>query len=127
MKTAENTIANIQKMRFQIERVSRMGGRDSLFGLKEIFQIILAEEHEKDPEEPKDGMYRFKGMEQYGNIISLQCTYNAVQRCYEELNFTKEEFEKLINWYDGRRHGPDTVLLALYIQWAIKDKKYFTE
>jgi len=123
----ENPLATIQKMRFQIERVERMGGRGSLFGLLEIFQIILAEEHEKDPDEPKTGMYRFKGMEQYGNCVSIKCIYSTVQRCADELNFTKDEFDKLINWYDGREYGPDTKILALAIGWAIKDKKLFTE
>jgi hypothetical protein len=112
----------INKIRRQILRVDKLGGRDSFFGLKEIFEIILAEAHEKEQE---TGMYRFKGMEQYGNLVSIPCTYDAVTRCVEELNFTKEEFDKLINWYSGRKHGPDTVVLALAIEWCIKDKRYF--
>jgi len=125
METTElkdNPLAKIQKMMFQIARVDKMGGRGSLFGLMEIFEIYLAEEHEKDNE---TGMYRFKGMEQYGNIVSIPRIYDTVQRCVEELNFTKEEFDKLIDWYSGRKYGPDTQILALAIGWAIKDKKYF--
>lgn len=118
-------LQEILKMSNQIRRVDKLGGRDSFFGMMEIFEIILEEEHEKDPNEPKEGMYRFKGMEQYGNCVSIPCSYNAVKRCVEELDFTKEEFEKLINWYKGRNHGPDTQVLALAIEWCIKDNKYF--
>lgn len=120
-------LSEIFKMSYQIQRVDKLGGRDSFFGMMEIFEIILEEEHEKDPNEPKEGMYRFKGMEQYGNCVSIPCSYNAVKRCVEELNFTKEEFEKLINWYKGRNHGPDTQVLALAIEWCIKDNKYFQQ
>jgi hypothetical protein len=109
----------------QINTVDRLGGRDSFFGMMEIFEIILEEEHEKDPEEPKSGMYRFKGMEQYGNIVSIPQVYDTVKRCIEELDFTKDEFDKLINWYKGRNHGPDTQILALAIEWCLKDKKYY--
>lgn len=106
----------------QIDKVDRLGGRDSFFGMMEIFEIILEEEHSKDNE---TGMYRFKGMEQYGNIVSIPRVYDTVTRCIEELNFTKEEFDKLIKWYSGRNYGPDTKILALAISWCLKDKKYF--
>ena len=120
-----NELLNILEMSRQISRVDKLGGRESFFGMMEIFEIFLKEEHEKDPDEPKDGMYRFKGMEQYGNLVSIDCTYKTVKRCIDELNFTKEEFDKLIDWYSGRKHGPDTQVLALAITWCIKDNKYF--
>lgn len=121
----DKSIHSILKMSKQINTVDRLGGRDSFFGMMEIFEIILEEEHEKDPEEPKSGMYRFKGMEQYGNIVSIPQVYDTVKRCIEELDFTKDEFDKLINWYKGRNHGPDTQILALAIEWCLKDKKYY--
>ena len=116
------SIHNILKMSRQMGKVDLLGGRDSFFGMMEIFEIILEEEHTKEEE---TGMYRFKGMEQYGNIVSINRTYDTVKRCIEELNFTKEEFDKLIDWYSGRKYGPDTQVLALAIQWCIKDNKYF--
>ena len=42
-------LQKILKMSHQIQRVDKLGGRDSLFGMMEIFEIILQEEHEKDP------------------------------------------------------------------------------
>jgi hypothetical protein len=121
-ETKENPLLKILNMSRQIMTVDRLGGRDSFFGMMEIFEIILKEEHDKLGE---TGMYRFKGMEQYGNIVSIPQTYDAVKRCIDELKFTKEEFDKLINWYKGRDHGPDTSILALAIEWCIKDNKYF--
>jgi len=112
----------ILEMSKQINRVDRLGGRDSFFGMMEIFEIYLKEEHDKLGE---TGMYRFKGMEQYGNIVSIPQVYDTVKRCIDELHYTKEEFDKLIDWYKGRNHGPDTAVLALAIEWCLKDKKYF--
>jgi len=60
------SIQNILKMSRQIGKVDLLGGRDSFFGMMEIFEIILEEEHSKENE---TGMYRFKGMEQYGNCL----------------------------------------------------------
>ncbi len=111
-------LKEIQKMHHQILRVDKLGGRDSFFGLKEIFEIILEEEHDKDNE---TGMYCFKGMEQYGNTVSLPRVNDTMTRCIEELKFTKQEFESLINWYNNRKYGPDTLILALEMQWYLKD------
>ena len=119
----DNPIVRINKIRFDIERVYRLGGRTSFLGMLEIFEIILKEEHEKNDKET--GMYRFKGMEQYGNIVSPKSTYLAIDTCVKELKFTKEEFDKLIDWYKDRNYGPDTRILSLVIGWCLKDKKYF--
>ena len=108
----------IRKYLFQIEKLRRLGGRDSFFGMMEIFEIYLSEEHEKDNE---TGMYRFKGMEQYGNIVSIPRTCDAIDRCVKELHFTKNEFDKLIDWYSGKP-SPDTKTLALIIEWNLKNK-----
>ncbi|MEI8007756.1 MAG: hypothetical protein WCI48_16230 [Bacteroidota bacterium] len=120
--TETNPIGKIQKLLGHINRIEKMGGRGSFFGLLEIFEIIMEEEHSKDNE---TGMYRYKGMEQYGNIVSITRIYDTVKRCVEELQFTKDEFDCLIDWYKGRMYGPDTQITALVIGWCIKDKHYF--
>jgi hypothetical protein len=122
--TTDEALKDMQKMHFQILLVDKFGGRDSFFGMKEIFEIILKEEHEKDPENPKEGMYRYKGLWQYGNIVLPHCVASAVKRCVEEFKFTKEEFDQLINWYD-RKDSPDVIVVYFYIVWTIQDMKYF--
>lgn len=122
--TNEEALRKILSMSRDIHRVDKLGGRDSFFGMMEIFEIILKEEHEKDPENPKTGMYRYKGLWQYGNIVLLPCVKSAVKRCVEELKFTKEEFDKLLNWYD-RKDSPDVIVVYFGIKWAIQDLKYF--
>lgn len=118
-QTVGQALKEIQKMRFQIDLVDKLGGRESFFGMKEIFEIILKEEHDKLPEEEKTGMYRFKGMRQYGNIITINCAQNAVRRCVNELKFTKQEFEELLRWYEGR--SIDCVTLYYVIKLTLKD------
>lgn len=124
--TNEEALRKILSMSRDIHRVDKLGGRDSFFGMMEIFEIILKEEHEKDPNEPHEGMYRFKGMEQYGNIVSPDCVYSTVKRCVETLKFTKDEFDQLIKWYKYR-DSIDCVVLHLTIKWAIKDLNYFQD
>jgi hypothetical protein len=87
----------------------------------EIFHILLEEEHLKDPDE---GMYRYKGMEQYGNIVSIPRIYDAIEVCIKEYDFTKSEFNKISDWYKDRP-TPDCKILYLVIGWCLKDKKYF--
>jgi hypothetical protein len=124
--TMDEGLKNMQKMHFQMLLVEKLGGRDSFFGMKEIFEITLKEEHEKDPENPKTGMYRYKGLWQYGNIVLPNCVKSAVKRCVEELKFTKEEFDKLLDWYD-RKDSPDVIVVYFYMKYAIEDFKYFQD
>ena len=116
-------LQEINKMSRDIAIVDRLGGRDSFFGLKQIFEIILKEKHDEQTEEEMAESYpfgRYRGMECYGNIVSQKYTNLAVEHCINELNFTEEEFTTLCNWYGGRM-SPDTLVTNLFIQWYYKD------
>jgi len=98
---------NLGKLQRDVGSVNKLGGRDSFFGMKQIFEIILKEEHEKrgftKPTKPGHLNYpfRFKGVGCYGNIIEWDILEETIQLLVSKYNFTEEEFQSLINWYDG--------------------------
>lgn len=111
----------ILKISRQIHIVDKLGGRDSFFGMLEIFHITLEEEHSNNS---NIGMYRYKGMGQYGNIVSIPRIYDSIEKCVKRYNFTKSEFDKILDWYKDSQ-TPDCQILYLVIGWCLKDKKYF--
>jgi hypothetical protein len=93
------TIPELVSLRYQLATFDALGGRESFFGMKFIFELTVKEQHEKLEQA---GMYRYKGMEQYGNIVQPDCLIEAIAICAREYGFTGEDFQKLQRWYGGR-------------------------
>jgi hypothetical protein len=92
-------IPKLVELRRQLATFDALGGRESFFGMKFIFELIVKEQHEKLDE---TGMYRYKGMEQYGNVVHPECLIEAIAICARDFCFTGEDFQKLQRWYGGR-------------------------
>lgn len=96
----------------------RLGGADSFWGRKHVFEELLCEEHEAAGEGRAKGMYGFHGMEQYGNITVLEPSEAACARFIDDFGYTMDDLRELEEWYEGR--GPqgsiDAVTLAVYMQ-----------
>lgn len=118
------SITKLRKMMtlvWDLQVLEELGGRGSFFGMQHVFEEILEEEHIKiDGEE--EGMYRYKGMEQYGNIVSPNAVSATFKRCRKDYSFTREEFESLSKWYSERDYGPDTKILGLCLKWSLEDE-----
>ena len=102
-----------------IRRFDALGGRDSLFGVKHIYEGVLKEKHIEKGLDKGEGGFRYKGMEQYGNIVSDVAVKGACETCKEAYNFTDKEFRELIAWYGGRK-SVDAIALGLIMDLWLK-------
>ena len=62
--------AEIASVLRSITKFDRIGGADSMFGRKHVFEEFLQEEYDAAGEGHANGAYSFHGMGQYGNIVS---------------------------------------------------------
>lgn len=114
----DKLISEYVRTRNLIGTIEALGGSDSFFGYKTIFEELLLEEHEKT-RDADGGMYRYKGMEQYSNIVSpIPC--QAAMKRFLEYGHPVDRLIKLADWYEKR--SIDTATLSLFIKWYIEDE-----
>jgi len=89
---------------------------NNFFGRMDAFEMVLEEEHEKAGETDKElGMYRYKGMQQYGNIVSFEPTYKTMDIIVNEFKWSDKWITELIDWYEIRNTF-DTITLYHYMK-----------
>lgn len=102
-----------------IRRFEKLGGRDSFFGMKHIFEGVIKDCH-------KNKGYSFRGLNQYGNIIETEPLKETLNVCLNKYKFTEAEFKELSEWYMHRR-SVDTiacsVLMDYYLPGIIKEQE----
>jgi hypothetical protein len=98
----------------------KLGGSDSFFGRLHVFSFLLMEEHSKAGESDRSrGCYRYKGMNQYGNIVSYHPSLKASERFVKEMGYTIENLKEIEKWFKGQG-SIDTVTMAIYIREWLK-------
>jgi len=108
-------VPKIMKITRSLDKLNKLGGRDSFFGMQHIFEEILYEAHKKAGE-TCNGMYCFHGMEEYGNIVSPEAVKNAYEICKNEYGFTNEEIQSLVDWYKGRSIDASILSVCLKVE-----------
>ena len=101
-----------------MDTFDHLGGADSFFGRMYVFEQMLKEQHDLAGEGHGNGMYCYHGMNTYGNIVSFAPAILAIQVFVEELGYTRENLEELLDWYEGRTM--DCVMLDIYIKLYLK-------
>jgi len=112
-------ITEMLKALNDVRKVEILGGRESMFGLAGIFETILREKHESITEEELKNNYpfrSFRGMFCYGNMIEQKYTEEAIDFCNKKLKFTREEWERLLNYYLTFKPTPDSVVLYCFLK-----------
>jgi len=95
-------------------KFDKLGGSDSFFGRLYVFEEMLKEKHEAAGEGRGKGMYSYHGMNQYGNIVTLEPSILAIQTFIEELGYSEENLIEIQEWYEGCT--VDCVTMNIYIQ-----------
>jgi len=111
-------IEKFRKTEVSIHRLDVMGGTDSLFGKEHIFSQLLHDEHEKAGL-TDNGMYCFKGLNWYGNIISWEPTLATIG-AFLAHGFVRADLEALRDWWKGVNQTLDTACLSSYLDSAMK-------
>lgn len=97
----------------KIQKISNMN-LNTFSGKKDAFEFVLKEEHEIDGK-TDGGMYSYKGLRQYGNIVSLKPTLKTLDILSKCSWWSTEFVNKLIDWY-GAKQSIDTFILKEYIE-----------
>ena len=95
----------------------RLGGSDTFFGRLHVFKYLLKDEHAKAGEtDSAKGAYRYRGMMQYGNIVSYEPSMSAAKR-FIEMGYSEQHLMELQKWYRGKnvQGSVDAVALAIYL------------
>ena len=110
-----NVIDKYHETMADIHRLSILGGSESLFGKEHIFVSLLRDEHEKDG--LTSGMYCFKGLNQYGNVVSWEPFLRATVSFIKH-GFRGADLEELRDWW-GKNSSIDTACLGAYVSSAL--------
>lgn len=116
------TVGSVMKIIGDMHRFDQLGGRDTLFGRAHIFEYLLHEEHEKvGKTSSENGMYRFKGIAQYGNIVDYEPTKIAMNRFISDYGFTSEDLGELEEYYNGQVYlgAIDCAVLGVLIKHEV--------
>jgi hypothetical protein len=122
MSDTATELAEINRLHHSMTKFDKLGGSDTFMGRMYVFEEMLKEKHDAAGEGHEKGMYSYHGMNQYGNIVTLEPSILAIQVFIEELGYTEENLTELQRWYEGRT--VDCVMMTIYIQlWQQFDGK----
>jgi len=86
-----------------VEAFERLGGQNTFFGRQHAFESLLADEHSLNGKADASlGMYRFKGMEQYGNVVGSEEVELAARKFVLDLGYSRDHLAELSRWYLSR-------------------------
>ena len=109
MKT--DAFREIAELNHKLNRIRGID-RSSFWGRFEILELLCDEEHEKIGE-------RWRKFGRYGNVVTPSAMLTALERALKEAEFTREEFEEIVQWMRGQG-TPDQAVGYIVIESFLK-------